>query len=60
MSAQIRSQFYDKELSLLRFDDPAGGKEPINMELLLSKLSSSTDAKLRARIALPQRGSQGV
>lgn len=42
-------QFYDKELSLLRFDDPAGGKEPINMELLLSKLSSSTDAKLRAR-----------
>jgi oligoendopeptidase F len=42
-------EFYDKELSLLRFDDPAGGEKPINMELLLSKLSSSTDAQLRAR-----------
>lgn len=42
-------QYYDAELSLLRFEDPAGGKEPINMELLLSKLSASTDAALRAR-----------
>jgi len=39
--------FLDKELSLMKFDIPTHN-EPINMEVLLSQLSSSKDATVRA------------
>lgn len=40
--------FLDKELSLIKFDLDGEGKPSINMEVLLSKLSSSKDAAVRA------------
>ena len=40
--------FLDKELSLIKFDLEEG-QPPVNMEVLLSKLSSSKDAAVRAK-----------
>lgn len=40
--------FLDKELSLMKFD-LQDGSGPVNMEVLLSKLSSSKDAAVRSR-----------
>jgi oligoendopeptidase F len=40
--------FLDKELSLMKFD-LHDGKGPVNMEVLLSKLSSSKDASVRGQ-----------
>eukprot|EP00977_Amphora_coffeiformis_P027501 scaffold34615_cov180-Amphora_coffeaeformis.AAC.23 len=40
--------FLDKELSLVKFD-LEDGQPPVNMEVLLSKLSSSKDAEVRAK-----------
>jgi oligoendopeptidase F len=40
--------FFDKELSLMRFQLDEGGEE-VNMEVLLSKMQSSTDAAFRAK-----------
>lgn len=44
--------FFDKELSLMRFsfdDSNDGNGETVNMEVLLSRLSSSKDASVRAK-----------
>lgn len=41
--------FLDKELSLMKFDLDGEGKPTVNMELLLSRLSSSKDATVRAK-----------
>ena len=40
--------FLDKELSMMKFD-LGDGNDPVNMEILLSKLSSSKDAEVRAK-----------
>ena len=41
--------FLDKELSLIKFDLDGEGKPHVNMEVLLSRLSSSKDAVVRAK-----------
>lgn len=41
--------FFDKELSLMRFDLGDKGGEEVNMEVLLSRMQSSPDADFRAR-----------
>jgi len=41
--------FLDKELSSMKFDLDGPGKPKVNMEVLLSRLSSSKDAAVRAK-----------
>jgi oligoendopeptidase F len=41
--------FLDKELSLIKFDLDGEGKPTVNMEVLLSRLSSSKDTAVRAK-----------
>jgi len=48
MGTRTVVSFFDKELALMRFT-LKDGEEPVNMEVLLSTLSSSKDATVRAK-----------